>query len=54
MINVYGPSNLPVKDMIYMHFLKVREGEPKILSFMNNLKYNSIEEANPFNTFKNQ
>ena len=51
---VYGPSNLPVKDMIYMHFLKVREGEPKILSFVNNLKYNSIEEANPFNATKNQ
>lgn len=45
----YGPSNLPVKNMIYMHFLKVREGEPKILSFVNNLKYNSIEEADPFN-----
>lgn len=41
----YGPSDkLPVKDMIYMHFLKVREGEPKILTFVNNLKYNYIEE----------
>lgn len=49
----YGTKRLPVKDMIYMHFLKVREGEPKILSFFNNLKYNSIEETNPFNT-KNQ
>lgn len=50
-ITEYGPSNppLPVKNKIYMHFLKVREGEPKILSFFNNLKYNSIEEANPFN-----
>lgn len=38
------PSGLPVKDMVYMHFLKVREGEPKILTFVNNLKYNSIEE----------
>jgi hypothetical protein len=43
-IKEYGPSGLPVKDMIYMHFLKVREGEPKILTFVNNLKYNSIEE----------
>lgn len=42
--NEYGPSDLPVKDMVYMHFLKVREGEPKILTFVNNLKYNSIEE----------
>jgi len=45
-IRAYGQSNLPVKDLIYMHFLKVREGEPKILVFKNNLKYNSIEELN--------
>jgi len=43
-IRSYGQSNLPVKDLVYMHFLKVREGEPKILVFKNNLKYNSIEE----------
>jgi len=49
--NEYGPgtiehpSGLPVKDRVYMHFLKVREGEPKILTFVNNLKYNSIEEC---------
>ena len=48
----YGPSKLPVENMIYMHFLKVREGEPKILSFVNNLKFNSIDEANPFNLKK--
>lgn len=40
----YGPSNEPVKDRIYMHFLKVREGEQKILKFTNNLKYNDITE----------
>ena len=44
-IKEYGPKRLPVKDMVYMHFLKVREGEPKILTFKNNLKYNSIEEV---------
>jgi len=48
-LTAYGPSKLPVENMIYMHFLKVREGEPKILSFINNLRYNSIDEANPFN-----
>ena len=48
-IERYGLSNWPVKDLIYMHFLKVREGEPKILVFQNNLKYNSIEEYNPSN-----
>jgi replicative DNA helicase len=45
-IDRYGQSNLPVQNLIYMHFLKVREGEPKILVFKNNLKYNSIEEIN--------
>jgi len=45
----YGLGNWPVENLIYMHFLKVREGEPKILVFENNLKYNSIEEYNPSN-----
>ena len=45
--NEYGLKKLPVKDMIYLHILKNREGEPKILAFVNNLKYNSIEEFNP-------
>jgi len=44
-IRKYGPSKLPVDNLIYMHFLKAREGEPKILVFENNLKYNSLEEA---------
>ena len=43
----YSLNKLPVKDMIYLHMLKLREGEPKILTFVNNLKYNSIEEFNP-------
>lgn len=47
-LKAYGPDNEPVKNMIYMHFLKIREGEPKILKFFNNLKFNSIEEVNPF------
>jgi len=46
-IRSYGINNWPVDNMIYMHWLKCREGEPKILSFINNLKYNSIEEYNP-------
>jgi replicative DNA helicase len=47
-LTVYGIKNWPVKDMLYAHFLKCREGEPKILSFKNDLKYNNIEEYNPF------
>lgn len=45
----YGPKKLPVKNMIYAHILKNREGEPKILSFENNLKYNRIDEVDPYN-----
>ena len=40
----YGYNNLPVKDCVYMHFLKNREGEVKILKFTNDLKYNNIKE----------
>ena len=47
-IQLYGQSNegkgLITKNAIFMHILKAREGEPKILVFKNNLKYNSIEE----------
>jgi hypothetical protein len=41
----YGIKNWPVKNLVYMHFLKIREGEPKILVFENHLKYNTLEEA---------
>jgi len=43
-IKSYSVHNWPVSNMIYMHILKNRDGEPKILSFYNNLKFNSIEE----------
>lgn len=52
-IEEYGTKREPVENLIYMHFLKVREGEPKILRFYNNLKYNSIEETNPLNPKNN-
>jgi replicative DNA helicase len=48
-IEDYGPKKLPVKNIIYMHILKNREGEPKVLSFENNLKYNRIDEVDPYN-----
>lgn len=43
-ITKYGPKNWETKDLIYMHFLKVREGEPNIFVFKNNLKYNRIDD----------
>lgn len=51
-IRAYGPKALPVKNYIYLHFLKNREGEPVVLQFHNNLKYNRIEDlpsGNPEN-----
>jgi len=46
-IKAYGPNHWPTTDMIYAHILKNREGESKILSFKDNLKYNSLEEFVP-------
>jgi replicative DNA helicase len=43
-IKSYGIHNWPVSNMIYLHVIKNRDGEPKILSFKNELQYNSIEE----------
>lgn len=43
-ITRYGPKNWETKDLIFMHFLKVREGEPSIFVFKNNLKYNRIDD----------
>ena len=48
----YGIKNLPVTNRLYLHILKNREGELKILAFINELKYNAIKEANPYNTTK--
>ena len=41
----YGKKGLPTKNKVYLHFLKNRDGEVKVLQFENNLKYNRIEEA---------
>ena len=48
-IREYGPSGWPVTNLIYMHFLKNREGEPGILRFTNNLKHNRLDEYSPTN-----
>lgn len=46
-LKIYGPKAWPTENQIYMHFLKNREGDLKILQFWNNLKYNKIEETTP-------
>lgn len=43
-ITAYGPQRLPVQNRIYLHFLKVREGDLAILEFENDLKYNNLIE----------
>ena len=51
-IDLYGPNSWSAKNLVFMHFLKVREGEPKILVFENHLKHNTLEEANMLNIIK--
>lgn len=46
-IKAYGPQGWPTENLIYMHLLKNREGELKTMSFVNNLKYNRIDEIAP-------
>lgn len=48
-ISQYGPYGLPVKDIIYMHYLKVRDGEPCFAKMINDLKHNRILEEPPTN-----
>ena len=43
-IQQYGKKSLPTKNKVYLHLLKNRDGEVKVLQFENNLKYNRIEE----------
>jgi replicative DNA helicase len=50
LLKTYGPANWPVANRVYMHFLKNREGELKILTFTNDLKYNRITDYDPNST----
>ena len=45
-LQFYGINRLPVKNKVYIHFLKVRDaGEPCILEFDNELKYGNLIET---------
>lgn len=44
-IQQYGVNRLPVKNKIYLHFLKVREGKLAILEYENALQYNNLIEV---------
>ncbi len=52
-IKVYGPKAWPTEKYVYMHFLKNREGDLKVLQFWNNLQYNRIEDVSPKETKEN-
>jgi replicative DNA helicase len=43
-LDSYGPGRYAVKGKVYIHGLKVREGEPAPIRFLNNLKHNRIDE----------
>lgn len=43
-LQYYSLNNYAVKNKVYVHGLKVREGEPAPIRFINNLKYNRIDE----------
>ena len=52
-LSSYGIKHLPVKNKVYMHFLKVRDaGEPCILGFNNDLKYGNLIEPDSANAAK--
>ena len=52
-LSSYGVRRLPVKNKVYMHFLKVRDaGEPCILAFENDLKYGNLIESDSANATK--
>lgn len=44
-ITTYGPNNLATAGLIYLHFLKNREGSQGVIQFKNNLKFNRIENV---------
>ena len=50
-LSSYGIKHLPVRNKVYMHFLKVRDaGEPCILEFDNDLKYGNLTESDSAST----
>lgn len=43
-LDTYGPYKYAVKNKVYVHAVKLREGDPAPIRFINNLKYNRIDE----------
>lgn len=49
----YGVEKWPTEGLIYLHIIKNRNGEQKILCFEDHLKYNTLYDYDPYNTFLN-
>ena len=45
----YGVKGWTTKDLLFWHYLKVREGEPCIAAMVNNLKHNEVLDYVPEN-----
>lgn len=43
-IPAYGMTREPTKDAVFIHILKNRDGDTKVLRFINVLKYNRLDE----------
>lgn len=41
-LQAYGPNDWEVSDVIYWHYLKVRDGDPLVAKMKNLLKYNRV------------
>jgi replicative DNA helicase len=41
-LQTYGPNDWEVEDLIYWHYLKVRDGDPLVAKMKNLLKYNQV------------
>jgi len=46
-IKSYGPNNWVTKDLLFWHYLKIREGSPCIATMKNNLKHNQVTDYVP-------
>ena len=44
-IRSYGPNRLPTQNLIYWHYLKVRDGDPCIAQMKNELHLNKVTEV---------
>lgn len=47
----YGLEKWPTEGLVYLHIIKNRNAEQKILCFEDHLKYNTLYDYNPYDSF---